>query len=162
MPDGFEVVLDRSNGITTNNIYRTFYTSNLDITLRPTKSGDFTFSGEYTQGGGVNNLDNKNIKIIELTTIEITCPTCPENEEWSECLLEKQKRNTYVCSEETNFVCNSTEEIRECQADTIGTQNPTPEAQKGFFKKIGNAFKSAGTSIENFFKNIWDWIIFWK
>lgn len=162
LPEGFEVVLDRSNGVVTGNIYRTFYTSDLDITLRSTEIGDFTLTGEYTQGEGVNNLGDKNIEIMEVTATEITCPECPIDEEWSECMLEKQKRNTYVCSAETNFICQSTEEERECQEDTIGIQDSTQEVKKGFFRKIESAFISSGNAIGSFFKSIWDKIIFWN
>lgn len=150
VPNGFEIVLDKSNGIITNNIYRTYYTSNLDITFRPTSIGTFTFKGVYSQGDGVKSFSDKTIT-IKTSGIEITCPVCPINEEWSECILEKQKRNTYSCSELTDFICESTEEERECQQD-VSIKDKLEDKTKNRFI----------TKITDFFKYIWDKLIFWR
>jgi len=113
IPQSFEIVADPSNGNRIDDIFRTFYNGNLDITLRPTINGDYIISGEYTTGSGVENLNSKSISVIE-TIATKSCPICPSTTEWSNCESNKQIRFSYVCSANTDYICIKQTEEKDC------------------------------------------------
>jgi len=44
----------------------------------------------------------------------LQCPICPEPTEWSDCINNTQSRTNYRCSGETNYICESYTETRDC------------------------------------------------
>lgn len=54
--------------------------------------------------------------IEETTTTTTTpaCPTCSSPSAWSECVDGKKSRTVYVCSEDTDYECQSITEIASC------------------------------------------------
>ena len=114
IPQSFEIVADPSNGNRIDDIFRTFYNGNLDITLRPTISGNYIISGEYTSGYGINNLNSQNIEVKETIVITKSCPICPSTTEWSNCESNKQIRFSYVCSANTDYICVKQTEEKVC------------------------------------------------
>lgn len=211
LPEAFQIISDDSGGVRTD-LYRTFTSGELVLTLRPSQSGIFLITGEYTDGSGIKSIPSITIQVQE-NSVSRSCPVCPSDTEWSNCENGIQNMIYYKCSFLTNYECiqktrtqfcempvtcnvgwickdNNTLayqssdcswgsmqncetgcENKQCKVlevpDEIQIQNltinisdepitqqdpePTPIEKKGFF--IG---------IINFFKLIWDKIIFWK
>lgn len=55
--------------------------------------------------------------------IEMTCPTCPGDEEWSACTANKITRNAYICDYSTNFQCAVQAQEEVCDCDITGDCN---------------------------------------
>lgn len=147
IPNGFIIISDPSNGVIIDNIYRTVYATNLKLILRsPSIEGEYPITGEYSSGDGVKRLVNKKIKVIGKTTIK--CPTCESDSEWSNCVNNKKVKTTYNCSNSTNYICETSTIMEECEKESLISDDLTKE---GFFTKI-----------KNFFKKIIDFIIFWN
>jgi len=64
----------------------------------------------------VDNECKKTVAPVEEEVPEevLECPICSEPTEWSNCIDNKQTRTNYRCSAETNYVCQSYIEERDC------------------------------------------------
>jgi len=125
VPPGFNVVSDPSGGVTINGVYRTSYGSILELTLRaPSKKGVYVFKGQYTEGSGVKNFQEKQVNVYEPSSTggspgssgggTKSCPTCPSPSVWSNCESNQQARVNYKCSKETNYICLEYIETQTC------------------------------------------------
>lgn len=45
----------------------------------------------------------------------LECSVCPDPTGWSRCVNDEQTRINYRCSEETNYICESYTEVRDCE-----------------------------------------------
>jgi len=65
----------------------------------------------------VQSKTNETIFDEETITLKVslkTCPSCPSQTEWSDCVNNIQKRTNYRCSPETNYKCQSYIETQSC------------------------------------------------
>lgn len=113
----FIIVSDVTQGNFEDGIYKSCYATDFEIALRPTKAGSYEFTGEYTQGFGVLNLNLVTIKINE-KVVTLTCPICSINTVWSNCENNLQVRSIYLCSTETNYVCSQKLQSKSCQTQS--------------------------------------------
>lgn len=118
IPTSFIITSDPSNGQITGGIYRTVYTSDLNIKLRPTTNGTFTISGQITTGNGIEDLNSIKLTINSLE-VEQSCPICPSPTSWSNCENKIQKRVVYSCSKSTNYLCVSSFEKQSCKVPNV-------------------------------------------
>jgi hypothetical protein len=113
LPENFQIISDDSGGIRTD-LYRTFTSGDLLLTLRPSQSGIYTILGQYTTGEGIKDLDSITIQVQE-SSVSRSCPTCPTESNWSNCEDGKQIKITYKCSFLTNYHCQQKTESRSCE-----------------------------------------------
>lgn len=145
IPSSFIIISDPSNGNFTNGIYKTYYATNLKITLRPTATGTYTISGIYSTGEGVLNLNSKTIQVNQINNPSPSCPTCPSATAFSNCENNQQIRYVYSCSSSTNYQCVQSTESQSCQV-----QNSTPTCEVKWICKDSNlAYQSSDCSLSS-------------
>ena len=49
----------------------------------------------------------------------LTCPTCPEPSEWSECINNSQSRIVWYCNRTTYYRCKNKTETQYCEIETV-------------------------------------------
>ncbi len=116
IPQEFQIIEDSSGGVRTNNLYKTVTTGSLILQLRGTQLGTYTISGQYTDGNGIKDLNQISIQIIQPSTpISLSCPICPDETAWSNCVNNKQIKYAYSCSSQTNYQCTQSTQTQTCQ-----------------------------------------------
>lgn len=151
IPQEFKIVSDPSNGVRTENVYKTVATGSLRLILSPIKTGNYVIAGNYTDGSGVKKL---NTKIIEVKKIQYqqSCPICPINSEWSNCENSKKIRLTYLCSSSTGYICVKNTEASNCNVEQIMDDNKgVVNCEVGWICKDNNnlAYQSSDCSMSS-------------
>lgn len=113
IPQTFEIVSDPSAGVHSGDSYKTITTGSLVLTLRATKAGVYIITGQYTDGTGIKNLNFKTITVLSYENT-LSCPSCPTSTEWSNCEENKQIKQVYSCSIDTDYICEQFIEEKFC------------------------------------------------
>jgi hypothetical protein len=120
LPNTFIIISDPSQGVRDDDgIYRTSYSTNLVLAVRaPNDAKTYTIKGKYTQGSGINNLPDKTIDVQNSEILELRCPTCPSETQWTECNEGKQTKLAYTCDASTNYICVSQIQRKSCISES--------------------------------------------